>query len=221
MAIAFDATSAGGTATAASLTFAHTCTGSNRILFVTVNHTLSNAISGITYNGVALTKIGSEVNSGFNTHLSLWYLLNPATGANNIVVTPNTNSEISAASASYTGALQSGQPDANSAGTPATTTSYSQSVTTVLDNCWAVLGGIAASSSALTAGANTAIRQQPEGAHYGTFLIDTNSAKTPVGTDTMNVTSASQGFDGIMASFAPAASVIGLATKKLLVGVGI
>jgi hypothetical protein len=37
----------------------------------------------------------------------------------------------------------------------------------------------------------------------GLFLADTNSPKTPAGTDTMNITSSSQEYTGIMASFSP------------------
>lgn len=135
MAIAFDAVSTGMNATdPTSLTWSHTCTGSNLVLIVgtstesdTGGHT-AQTVSGITYNGVALTKIRSDYITDNGTEL--WYLVAPATGANNIVVTMTAVVDgLFGAGLSFTGVDQSNPID-NHAGTTTTGTSISQALTT-------------------------------------------------------------------------------------------
>lgn len=58
MAIAFDATTTSSLGSAVtSITFSHTCTGSNRILFVCTANNGGANVTGVTYNGVAMTNI--------------------------------------------------------------------------------------------------------------------------------------------------------------------
>lgn len=86
MAIALNSTSS-GFSSGSTLTFAHTVSGANRILVV---GTREPAVSGVTYNGVALTKaISSSGGSGVDS--AIWYLIAPATGTNNIVVSATAN----------------------------------------------------------------------------------------------------------------------------------
>src|SRR5688500_5561977 len=97
MAIAFDAADAeewNESGAGDTLTKAHTCTGSDLILFIgfaTYNGTLvtTHASTVPTYNGVAMTKIGNGLSSNLEGNFQateMWYLDDPATGANNIVV---------------------------------------------------------------------------------------------------------------------------------------
>lgn len=72
-------------AATSSYSFTHTCSGVNRLLIVGVSLFVSGGVSGITYNGVALTKIRSDTTGTYSTEL--WYLVNPATGTNSIAVT--------------------------------------------------------------------------------------------------------------------------------------
>jgi hypothetical protein len=212
MAIAFDATTAITTGTTATLTYSHTCTGSNGILWVGVSIRNTRSISSVTYNGVSMTQSGSSATSDGNLAF-LFYLIGPKTGANTVSITQSVSDKIVSSSTSFTGVLQSGQPDATSTGSQAASTSYSQSVTTIADNCWAIMWGMATSALAITAGSNTTVRAQPESFFTGGFMIDTNSAKTPAGTDTMNVTSSAQNYAGAMASFSPSVPVQPLAIK--------
>lgn len=221
MAIAYDASSyINDVPTGVTTTFTHPCSGSNRILFVaTATHGAVSGVSvtGVTYGGAAMTLIGTKDN-GANALLTLWYIVAPSTGINNVVITKNvTDYSTQGYAISYTGASQTGQPDASSTGGPTTTGSYSQSVTTVVDNCWALMIGAGTSGLTLTAGSNTTIRFNAEVVFTGSFLVDTNSAKTPAGTDTLAVTSSSQSFFGVMASFAPALIMPGFATTNLVV----
>lgn len=76
---------AGGT-----MTWSHTCNGSNRLLVVGVAVRSDGATptnSGVTYNAVAMTAVPSAVVSDADEIVKMWYLINPASGANNIVVT--------------------------------------------------------------------------------------------------------------------------------------
>jgi len=99
MAIAFDATTDGGNTTATSLTYSHTCTGSNRILFVSVIGAIgSDNVTGATYAGAAMTLVDKQA-SARSTYL--FYLIAPATGANNVVVSAGSSSFIWSAAAPY------------------------------------------------------------------------------------------------------------------------
>lgn len=68
-------------------TFSHTvAAGNNRILVVCVSfRNMVSSVTGVTYNGVALTQGARGSNTDRNT--DIWYLVNPATGANDVVVT--------------------------------------------------------------------------------------------------------------------------------------
>lgn len=204
MAIAFDAKTGMVTGSGTTISTTHTATGSNRIVFVGITIRSTRTITvAPTYAGVAMTQSGSTSGTTGVTNY-LYYLIAPSTTAGaTVTATQNASDNWAMTVISYANVRQTGQPDATSVGGPTTTTSYSQSVTTVRDNCWAVLYGNATSGSTLTAGSNTIIRNQPEVAFTGAFIIDTNSAKTPAGTDTLNVTSSSQTFAGCMASFSP------------------
>lgn len=86
---------------ATSLTFSHTCTGSNLVLIVaTVSSGLVDP-TGVTYNGVAMTK---AVGLGAALDTSLWYLSNPATGSGyNVVVTYAASTKFGVCATSFTG----------------------------------------------------------------------------------------------------------------------
>jgi hypothetical protein len=113
MAIAVDNTSNGTDANAASLTVAHTCTGTetNGILIVTIQVTDSSSsdrvISTVTHNNEACTHLpgadSDDDTDGLRTEI--WYRANPTTGGTpNIVVTPGgTCTDLSLGAISLTG----------------------------------------------------------------------------------------------------------------------
>lgn len=113
MALVYDTASSsnsGGSA-ASSLTWSHTMgAGSNGILIVAASYAnpSTGLITGVTFNGVALTHIDSSVaNLGVGTGraVDLWYLLNPASGANNVVITASgATSPLNGGAISLTGA---------------------------------------------------------------------------------------------------------------------
>lgn len=129
MAIAHDATSTDFLGSShSSRTKAHTCSGSDRVLFVatTARQSAGQTVTGVTYNGVALTKVDG-VNQGTNTiRHELWYLIAPATGANNVVVTWSA----SVAAASYVINSYTGVHQTTALGTHAATSGLSTSPST-------------------------------------------------------------------------------------------
>ena len=84
-------TSASGdlTSAAPTLTFSHTSTGSNLVLVVGISLNISGqtgaTVSGVTYGGAALTAAGTPQSNG-SRFSQIWYLINPATGTNPVVV---------------------------------------------------------------------------------------------------------------------------------------
>lgn len=204
MAIAWDAATDGGNA-AGNLTFAHTVgSGSNRILWVSVlGSSVSSAdVSGVTYAGTAMTLIASkQANSG--RFIYLFYLVAPATGSNNVVITSASNFTWGGAS-SYSGASQTGVPDASNTGdSGASATSWTDSVTTTANNCWTVIAG---RSNAGGIGAGASTTQRASESAFGTANIcDSNAAVTPAGSASLTITGiGGDWLYGVMASFAPA-----------------
>ncbi len=86
MALAKDATSSTHGQGVSSLSWSHTCTGSNRLILV---HSGTNgtpvSTTGVTYNSVALTSRWSDSRNW--TAASGWSLVAPATGANTVAIT--------------------------------------------------------------------------------------------------------------------------------------
>lgn len=199
MAIAFDAKSNGSTQT-----ISHTCTGSNLILvvgFLTYRIAgTANSVTGVTYNGVAMTQYGVLERAATSEYQYMYYLVGPSTGANNIVVsTSNTLDAFQCSNASYTGVQQTGQPDSYVTVAPSSSGGITATTTTVADNCW--LAGFFCSDTAgsWTAGANTTLRD----ASGNNQFCDSNGAKTPAGSYSLITTKASGIDSGQMVSISP------------------
>lgn len=202
MAIAVDAVSSATNISGTSQTTAHTCTGSDLILFVGAWTRGTNTPTA-TYNGVSMTAIGPKVGPTVDgDYATLFYLINPSTGTNNIVVSLSSSNLIATIGVSYTGAKQSGQPDASNTYGPTTATTDNVSVTTVADNSWGIMVGRTTGSGSIAAGTGTTLRRN---AGAGTFqMFDSGGAKTPAGTLTLQGTHTSSSSVYSMASFAPA-----------------
>ncbi len=108
MALAIEATS-NSNGSSSPLTWSHTCAGSERLLVVGVamNPGSSGSVSGVTYNGAALTPAGLAIGDASDDEVSFWNLIAPATGTNNIIVTVSGSvSGMVAGAVSFTGAHQ-------------------------------------------------------------------------------------------------------------------
>ena len=204
-AIAFDATANAAADSVTSLTYAHTNTGSNLILFVGVDIDVgTDDITGVTYNTVAMTRINTQQTGGVgNRRNFLYYLLAPATGANNIVISRSSTGTIRSASASYTDAKQSDVPDASNTNSAGGVTSILTTTTTIADNCW-VVSHNDNDAGAPGAGAGLTIR----GSYANGGIGDNNTAKTPAGAVSLTWTLPSGGTATCQASFAPVPPVV-------------
>src|SRR5581483_612759 len=104
MAIAFDNATDSGAQNGSPFTFSHTTgNGSNRLLLLFIHNTTgtNDNPSSVTYDGVAMTQLGTTNGNGWTE--SIWYLANPNSGAKTVSVT-STNSNFSYCTAiSFTG----------------------------------------------------------------------------------------------------------------------
>jgi uncharacterized delta-60 repeat protein len=83
-----------------TLSWTHTTATGIRALFVTVTKNNAALILSVSYGGSGMLLVGNATSSNFTT--SLYYLLQPATGAKNVTVTTSARCDLSAISQSYT-----------------------------------------------------------------------------------------------------------------------
>ena len=198
----------------ASNTFAHDVAGSDTFLLVLIsaenNATPGNMpVTGVTYNGDALTKIREEdttVTPGGSADIaSVWYLINPDAGTNNVIVSYTGVVEGDAVTAiTLTGVSQSAPIDAQN-GFKGNSANPSNAVTTVAANCL-VLDVITGSGSGTTLTPGGSQTQQSNITNSGNIRSATSSqAKATPGSTTMSWTMASQVWAQIVVSIAPVA----------------
>lgn len=195
MALAFDAASGAKTDTASSLTFSHTCSGSDRLLIVTtgaLGFPPVAAPTGVTYNGVAMTQIWTEDYLevfALEIRSEAWYLVAPATGANNVVATWALGAEHCASSVSFTGSDQSsplGTPaTAQGASAPATVDAGSSAGDIVID-------GARIGQPTITVGAGQTSRNEQENINFSS--AGGSSTEPGGGTITMSWTMGAGGY---------------------------
>lgn len=205
MAIAYDATAHGNTAGATSLTFSHTCgTGANRILWVSFRvGSNSDLPTGVTYGGIAMTQAIKRNDASGTQYAYLYYLVNPATGANNVVITLSLSASIVSASASYTGAKQSGQPDASGSNGAAPGTSVSTSITVVAASSWVI--SFVCNDGTLAMTNSTGVVSVRDNGSFASNVISLGDSNAGVsaGSYTTTWTSSSQVLTILSASFSP------------------
>lgn len=196
MAIARDAVTANQSTTGTSLTFAHTTSGSNRLLWVGVRSGVNeDFITGVTYGGQAMTFVRKrQAQAGDLRWVYLFVLINPPSGTNNVVVSASGSTSINASAVSYTGVRQTSQPPQSNDGYH--DTSLTLGVTTTDDNCWLV-GFFRSTGSVASAGAGTT----ELGGSLFNSPMDSNGAKTPAGSHSLVVNGSS--VTGVMMSIAP------------------
>lgn len=198
--LAFDAaTDENGASASANPTYtkAHTCTGSNRILFVGVSvQSTTDDLTGITYGGVAMTRMGARVNGIAGSESQyLYMLIAPASGSNNVVFTCNATRTIRFNIVSYTGAHQSSQPSAGDTGGSGASTSLALTSTQGEGSAWYVMFGRNDAGN-YAAGSNTTIR----GNTSAFAICDSAGAATR----TLTMTSSSGKQSGVICAINPA-----------------
>lgn len=208
-AIAFDATAQKVYTTGGTITQAMTIgSGSNRILFVMANDedTNSDNITGVTYAGVSMARIQSRNGGTKNTFHTLYMLVNPTSGTNNIVVSnSNAGDGVTIIATSYTGASQTGQPDASTNNSGTAVSTITTSLITIADNSWMVsfvddFIGCPAASTGVTA------RSTCPGSSLPGLGGDSNGPISPAASYSMTWTMTLEFPTVLQASFSPAAA---------------
>jgi len=182
MAIAFDA--GGGTnitTSSTSHTQSHTCTGSDLVLLVgiSVYDSPYDVVTGVTYNGVAMTQIGKRFRSG-GRGVYLYILTSPATGTNTISIATSSSVRVGINSTSFTGCAQTSQPEVSSTQETASTT---KTMTLSVSTDQSVIVGAEFTNRTSTAGTNTTLDTSDGGASNGNIAYNT----TPVGTGNQSI----------------------------------
>jgi prepilin-type N-terminal cleavage/methylation domain-containing protein len=131
----------------AGVTFQHTVgNGTNRLLVVAVgveHDPGEHTVSGVTYGGQALTKIRGEIAQpgGTEAHAELWYLLDPPSGAANVVVSTGGGTSnvrnLHAGAISLEGVAQQA-PEANAGNNLIGAGPISTNITTVSNGAWLI-----------------------------------------------------------------------------------
>lgn len=205
MAIAFDASSGSKGVGSTTLTWSHTCTGSNRTLIVACSSKTDDYITGVTYGGVSMTLVDNIVGVSGGDANRLYVLTNPASGANNVVITSSASIDLVGSAASYTG-TSSVTPTNKSKGTTtgAGSNALSQNISITISgtNSWLVGGGFCLTSidySTLSEGSNLTDRNgqysgffSPNGEN-NTLIFDSNGIITGSPTSTINTNAHSAG----------------------------
>lgn len=153
------------------LTFTHTVTGSQTVLYIGVvagivsfgahpagNQDSDFVITGVTYNGVAATQVGSNLhpNGGTTGYLALYRLVNPSTGTNTVSISftlanPASSDAVSAGSVSFTG-VDPVTPESNLASATGTGTGPAVTVSSAVGN---LVLNLLATGTSVTSSANT------------------------------------------------------------------
>ncbi len=164
-------------------------------------------VSSVTYNGVAMTKIDTRLQTG-DRRIWVYNLIAPATGTHNIVITWSAAPDhYQAMGADYSGTLQSAQPDGSN-GTNAATSPESINVTVTASSCWMWAFHREFAGTTTTWTGVTQLQ-----ASSGLHMADSNAT---IGTGSVNVQANSGGNESslIAASFAPATGGGGRTTKN-------
>jgi hypothetical protein len=204
--ITYDNSADGGNngGSTSSLTYSYTVgSGPNRLLVVNlIGDTSADDILSVTYAGTPMTLVG-KVQSPSNDQQYLYYLLNPSSGFNNVVVTAGSAHYLISEAASWYNVGQSAQPDAATTNTAAaTSTSTTTSLTTVASGSLVVQGIWSYGHLAAGAGA-TPILTDTQFGGAGIF-VSSGSPVAPAQNVSMTTISDGAASTGvIMASFAP------------------
>lgn len=172
-------------------------------------------ISGVTWNGVAMVKVGSIQGPVADTgdFDSIWIIANPTTG--NLTVSGG-SSIVAGVAMYYTGVNQTGQPDASTTNSTIATATMTTSVTVVAANSWTLLVG-RSSSGVPAAGTGSNL--------IASSLIAAFDSNTPLAAGSQSMTTSGTAGDnmfGVMCSLSPVSVIVAskIPSTLLMMGVG-
>jgi hypothetical protein len=174
-----------------TISWSHTIASSNAVLIVgAVSRAALDAnrpVAGVTYNGLALTRIRQDDEPVNNVYASLWYLVNPPTGAHTIIVTyGGVVTEAFGGGASFTGVDQSAPIFANAGYAQPSVTNSTQTINSVA-NGWVVDIQYAGADGAVTpaSGQNARINQSVANGRTNDHVVMTTKGPIGSGTSTL------------------------------------
>lgn len=183
--IAFDSASSSFPASSVTWTQAHTTAGTDRYLTVFVQTlSVTDDLTGVTYAGASMTLANKIQNPHSAGWLYAYSLINPAVGANNIVVSFTTAKVGALAGASYTGCRQLSQPTTSVTSSLANSTTFSLTTTTTT-NFEHLIAFTVDNIGSSTAGANTT-RTTAFSAGSGQQVFRSTTSQTPAGAKSLN-----------------------------------
>lgn len=189
MAITFGNTSNNGSQ--GTGTWSHNSNGD--FLLVAVEGTSDT--TGVAYGGVAMTQIGTDLShTGFARIMNIWGLVNPASGANNIVLTGGANQNCTAVSIS--GVDQTSVAVAATGFNSAylgSVTDNTITITTTVNNAFPVAFFL---SNAGSAGTDTTLVATSHVTYQG--IIRSTNAVSPAGSLALHWTNSASQLSGIM-----------------------
>lgn len=210
--MAFDTSASLGGGAAGPFVVSYTTTGSNLMLIVGILQ--DSAVAPTVLYGVTAFRVSAGTNAALGNPTYYIWLASLAVAAGttaNITVTAGAGAtDLWADAASYTNHNQSNTPDAET-GAETTSDPYTMTVTTIADNCWLFGYAYDTDGTPSTAGANTILRQANTVAAI-TALFDSNGARTPAGSQSLNVNGGGGPNVYRVASFAPAAGAAAAVT---------
>lgn len=214
-AIAFDTSTTAQTVNPQPLNFNITGVTSNNTVLICVQTTNGGFTStGVTAGGASMTLLTSGTDGAGPTQY-MYYKVNPGSGTIAISMGA-TGSAVSGSCATYTGVDQVNPIDATSTTASVTTTSFTSTITTLTDQAWVITSARLASGATITAGANTVVRTQPEVTFFGGGALWDSGAGRSTGSNSLNVTSASQLYGvGLNVALKPSGGAV-VSTPKTL-----
>jgi hypothetical protein len=103
--VAYDAVSEGSGANISSISWDHTVTGSNTVLYCGAAVNDAGAPTGLTYNSAAMTEIANATAGSF--YIRVYRKIAPTTGTHSVAITLGANGDFAVGCISVTGADQS------------------------------------------------------------------------------------------------------------------
>lgn len=186
MGIARDASVLVSAEAASTLSWTHTCTGSNLVLVLLGgfgNWVAGNTMQAVTYAGTPMTSVTLASVAGSDVIVYAWYQIAPSVGSNTLQMwSAVSNVNLFGGSISYTGANQSSQPDGFNATNTSSGTNESFTVTTTQANDWIAGMYVHENNPQTIAGSGgfTLLSQgtgaPSSGSWNSTALLDTNGA---------------------------------------------
>ncbi len=218
MAITVDATGDGGQTggTPASITFNHTCTGSNLALVVCAKMDGASpstfSAPTVTYNGVSMTQVTNFAGDSVTGRITTFVLAAPATGTHSVVITQGTTKGtfLSGISVSYAGVDQVTPTDTNTNSVNGSSGTLTATASTTINNDWGIY--FAGGEGTVTASTNSTQRASNSIITFKSF--DTN-ANQSIGSVSMSVTISSN-TNGSMFFLRPFGTVVSVSQLTAL-----